>query len=129
MTDTRRALLERLADALAALPTTRPQRVAIDGVDGAGKTTLGDELADLMDGRRPIVRASVDGFHRPRAARYARGRASPEGFYLDSYDYATCPRSCSIRSRPASPSARRCGTTSPTHRCRDAGSGTTPRRS
>jgi uridine kinase len=88
VTPTRRALLGRLADAVAALPSTRPQRVAIDGVDGAGKTRLADELAELIGGRRPIVRASVDGFHRPRAARHARGRASPEGFYLDSYDYA-----------------------------------------
>jgi uridine kinase len=82
-------LLERLADALVALPTTMPQRVAIDGVDGAGKTMLADELAELIGDRRPVVRASVDGFHRPRDARYARGRRSPEGYFLDSYDYAT----------------------------------------
>ncbi len=88
MTRTRRALLERLADAVAALPSTQPQRVAIDGVDGAGKTRLADEVAGLMDGRRPVLRASVDGFHRRRAARYARGRGSPTGYYLDSYDYA-----------------------------------------
>jgi uridine kinase len=88
VTGTRRVLLDRLADALASLPPTRPQRVAIDGVDGAGKTMLADEVAELMDGRRPVVRASVDGFHRPRAARYTRGRDSPEGYYLDSYDYA-----------------------------------------
>src|SRR5206468_5878253 len=30
---------------------------------------------------------SVDGFHHPRELRYRRGRSSPEGFYLDSYDY------------------------------------------
>jgi uridine kinase len=92
VTPTRCALLERLAEALTELPPARPQRVAIDGVDGAGKTMLADELAgliELTDGRRQVVRASVDGFHRPRAARYARGRRSPEGFYLDSYDYAT----------------------------------------
>jgi uridine kinase len=29
----------------------------------------------------------VDGFHQPRALRYRRGRDSPEGYYLDSYDY------------------------------------------
>jgi uridine kinase len=36
---------------------------------------------------RPVIRASVDDFHNPRAVRYARGRHSPDGFYLDSYDY------------------------------------------
>jgi uridine kinase len=63
-------------------------RVAIDGVDGAGKTTLADALAPLVAGQgRPIIRASVDDFHHPRALRYAQGRYSPDGFYLDSYDY------------------------------------------
>jgi uridine kinase len=63
-------------------------RVAIDGVDGAGKTTLADALAPLVAAQgRPAIRASVDDFHHPRALRYARGRYSPDGFYLDSYDY------------------------------------------
>ena len=63
-------------------------RVAIDGVDGAGKTTLADALAPIVsDKGRPAIRASVDHFHNPRATRYARGRYSPDGFYLDSYDY------------------------------------------
>jgi uridine kinase len=64
-------------------------RVAIDGVDGAGKTVLADEVADRL-GRlgRSTVRASVDGFHNPRAVRYARGRDSPAGYYLDSYNMA-----------------------------------------
>ena len=63
-------------------------RIAIDGVDGAGKTTLADALAPLVTAQgRPTIRASVDDFHHPRAVRYARGRYSPDGFYLDSYDY------------------------------------------
>jgi uridine kinase len=64
-------------------------RVAIDGVDGAGKTCLGNELAALLQAcGRTVIRASVDGFHNPRAVRYRRGRNSPEGFFLDSHDYA-----------------------------------------
>jgi uridine kinase len=58
-------------------------------VDGAGKTVLADELAEVigaLDGARSVVRVSVDGFHRPRAERVARGRG-PESFYEDSYDY------------------------------------------
>lgn len=61
--------------------------VAIDGEDGAGKTVLADRLAShLVTAGEPVLRASIDGFHRPRAERYARGRTSPEGFYRDSYD-------------------------------------------
>lgn len=89
VTPVRRALLDRLAEAIATLPADRPRRVAIDGVDGAGKTVLADELAPLVRAAgRPVLRAGVDGFHRPRAARYARGRTSPEGYYLDAYDYS-----------------------------------------
>jgi uridine kinase len=62
--------------------------VAIDGVDGAGKTHLADELATFLQASgRNTIRASVDGFHNPRAVRYRLGRDSPEGFFLDSYDY------------------------------------------
>ncbi len=83
------SLLARLAATIAELHSERIVRVAIDGVDGAGKTTLADALAPLIVAHgRPVIRASVDGFHHPRAIRYARGRHSPDGFYLDSYDYA-----------------------------------------
>lgn len=63
-------------------------RVGIDGVDGSGKTTFADELATVLRDRgRPVVRVSVDDFHHVRALRYRRGRSSPEGFWLDSFDY------------------------------------------
>jgi uridine kinase len=82
------SLLRRLAAAIAALHPERIVRVAIDGVDGAGKTTLADALAPLVSAQgRPAIRASVDDFHHPQAVRYARGRQSPDGFYLDSHDY------------------------------------------
>ena len=62
--------------------------VAVDGVDGSGKTTFADELAPLVEQRgRQVIRASVDGFHNSRALRYVRGKDDPEGFFLDSYDY------------------------------------------
>jgi uridine kinase len=37
---------------------------------------------------RPVIRASIDGFHQPRAVRHRRGATSPEGYYLDSFDHA-----------------------------------------
>ncbi|NTY00352.1 hypothetical protein [Deinococcus sp. JMULE3] len=62
-------------------------------MDGAGKTTLADELAGQVRALgRPVIRVSIDGFHQPRAARYARGRTSPEGFYRDSYDLTALVR-------------------------------------
>lgn len=71
-----------------------PVRVAVDGVDGAGKTVFADALAQVLRRMgREVVRISVDGFHAARACRYARGRFSPEGFWLDSYDYQAFERS------------------------------------
>ncbi|TDP91160.1 uridine kinase [Labedaea rhizosphaerae] len=62
--------------------------VAVDGVDGAGKTVFADELAArLRSSGRAAIRVSVDDFHHPRAIRHRRGRDSLEGFWLDTYDY------------------------------------------
>ncbi|MBO9554257.1 MAG: uridine kinase [Cellulomonas sp.] len=69
-------------------PLGRPVMVAVDGVDGSGKSVFAAELvAALRAAGRTVVAASVDGFHRPRDVRYRRGRSSPEGFWSDSYDY------------------------------------------
>jgi uridine kinase len=67
--------------------------VAIDGMDGAGKTEFADALAaHLRIGNRSVFRASIDDFHRPRIERYARGKDSAEGFYRDSFNYRTFQR-------------------------------------
>jgi uridine kinase len=72
---TRSACIEKLASVIAAVRVDHPTRVAIDGVDGVGKTRLADELVEpLAATGREVIRASVDGFHRPREARYRRGR-------------------------------------------------------
>ncbi|MBJ7340381.1 MAG: uridine kinase [Mycolicibacterium sp.] len=66
----------------------RCPRVAVDGPDGAGKTRFADDLANVLLAQgRSVVRVSIDDFHRPRDERYRRGRDSPVGFWLDSYDY------------------------------------------
>ena len=83
----RRAVLTSVADALVARRTASVLRVAIDGIDGAGKTTFADEVAAVLDGRGGrVIRATTDSFHHPQAVRYRKGRYSPEGFYRDSHD-------------------------------------------
>jgi len=93
---------DELLSAIAGQILTRSaRRVAIDGVDGAGKTHFADELAGVLTGcGAPVVRASVDGFHRPRADRHRRGRNSPEGFFRDSFDY---PRLIELLIEPLGP--------------------------
>ena len=79
--------LRRLGDRLVEMRPDHPLRVGIDGVDGAGKTTLADDLVSFIRAAdRACVRVSLDGFHRPRAERYRLGEDSPEGYYRDSYD-------------------------------------------
>jgi uridine kinase len=81
-------VLAAVAQAVSRAPGPGVVRVAIDGVDGAGKTYFADELARALTALgRSVIRASVDGFHHPKAIRYRKGRSSPEGFFHDSYDY------------------------------------------
>jgi len=61
--------------------------VAVDGIDGAGKTTLADELARVLRTRGvPVLRSTTDSFHHPREVRWAKGILSPEGFYRYSHN-------------------------------------------
>lgn len=71
-----------LVDRLAALVAGR-SRVALNGPDAAGKTTLADQLAE----RVPVRRLSIDDFHRPPAERLRRGSLSPEGYLADCFDF------------------------------------------
>jgi uridine kinase len=83
------SIIEKLATLISFYKKEQMIRVAVDGVDGVGKTTFADQLGSTVARiGRPTIRSSVDGFHNPRELRYRRGKSSPEGFYLDSYDYA-----------------------------------------
>ncbi len=67
----------------------RPALVAVDGVDGSGKTTFAARLAArYVDHGRPAHVVHMDDFLNPRAVRYRLGRDSPEGFFRDTYDLA-----------------------------------------
>lgn len=87
---TRAALIRSLAERIYSIRCPHPTRVGIDGVDAAGKTTLGDELAAALRalGGRSVIRSGIDHFHHPAAVRLRRGADSPEGYYRDSFDHA-----------------------------------------
>ncbi len=92
---------QHAAEAILALPADRVRRVAIDGVDGAGKTHFADALGkELSDRGVHVIRASADGFLNPPRTRHRRGRDSPEGYYRDSFDYG---RMCRLLLDPLSP--------------------------
>lgn len=61
--------------------------VAVDGIDGSGKSTFADELAvELAKKQLRALRSTIDSFHNCREVRWQRGRDSPLGFYLDSHN-------------------------------------------
>lgn len=90
---TRGEFISRLAEAITSVTTAHPPRVAIDGPPAAGKTTLADEIADVLRAQdRDVIRATIDDFLFPRAQRYRRGRYSAEGCYFDAHDRASLCR-------------------------------------
>lgn len=87
-TPLKRDVLDSLADEFLHNYGKGRTFLAVDGVDGAGKTHFADALAERLGrGSHPVFRASIDSFHRPRAERYVKGVESAEGFYNDSFDY------------------------------------------
>ena len=92
--DSRVEVLGRLAALLGGRAHQRTLRVAIDGMDAAGKTTLSDELArTLRQSGVPVLRASIDGFHYPASVRHRRAEEQPaRGYYEDSFDYPALRR-------------------------------------
>ncbi|MCL8026566.1 uridine kinase [Nocardioides bruguierae] len=88
------AEVRAVAEVVAATPRPgRPVLVAVDGVDGAGKTTWSGHLRDAFRtaGRWATV-VHLDDFLHPRAVRYRLGRDSPVGFVADTYDLAAFRR-------------------------------------
>lgn len=79
-------VVDRLAALVLDTARGRRARVAIDGPGCSGKTSLADRLATAISPHRPVVRASIDDFNRPRAHRYRRGLESARGCYEDTFD-------------------------------------------
>jgi uridine kinase len=88
MTPERSKVLQTIADLVLRVELPHPVRVAIDGPDCAGQEKLAEELEPLLEASgRQVIRATIDGFHRPRAERSLRGAESPEGYFHDSFQY------------------------------------------
>lgn len=85
----RDALLTELASHVLAVARPHPVRVAIDGCSAAGKTTLADELAEVLRelAARAVVRVGIDHFKRAVELRTAYPPDTPNSYYLDSWDH------------------------------------------
>jgi uridine kinase len=93
MTSPRKSVIGTIADRIETKRISHPLRVAIDGRTASGKTTMADEVAaELRDRGRIVIRSSVDGFHRSRAARYMQGRLSAQGYLDDARDWSAIRR-------------------------------------
>lgn len=85
---TRQAVLTRLIESIVGISRDHLVRVAVDGPDAAGKTTLADELAAAMSGIRPAIRVSVDDYIRPAEERPPSPGVPAAGYFDDNFDLA-----------------------------------------
>ncbi|MCR6688781.1 uridine kinase [Cellulomonas sp.] len=83
MTPDQREVVDRVLD---GLPTRRRGVLAIDGIGASGKSTFAGALVEHV-APRAVALLHADDFFRPADVRHARGRFSPEGFWLDTYDH------------------------------------------
>lgn len=61
--------------------------IAVDGIDGSGKTSFAANLAVEIQSR-PVIVIHADDYLNPPPIRHSRGRNSAEGFWRDTYNYA-----------------------------------------
>ena len=89
MSDRKEVLFKVAQRILAVHSSNQITKVAVDGVDGAGKSVFASELGKILQYLGEVViHTSVDLFHNSKAIRYRLGSSSPQGFFLDSYNYS-----------------------------------------
>ncbi|MDH2429145.1 uridine kinase [Sphaerisporangium sp. TRM90804] len=87
------ALVEELADRVAAVPGGGWARVAVDGAPAARPGELADALVGPLRLRgREVLRVSAADFLRPASLRFEFGRDDPDSFYADWLDYGALDR-------------------------------------
>lgn len=81
------ALVEDIAERLAATPFDHPLRVAVDGAPASRPGLVADALVDALRLRgRPVRRISTADFLRPASVRLEHGREDSDSFYRDWLD-------------------------------------------
>jgi hypothetical protein len=89
----RSALVDRLADVLAADGRAGRLRVAVDGPRvAAGAALAADLVGPLRTRGRPALRVSAWDFLRPASLRFELGRDDPDGFYDSWFDVSALGR-------------------------------------
>lgn len=83
MTEALRTTIDVILD---GIPTDRRTLLAVDGVDGSGKSTFAAAISEQAS-NRDVVLIHLDDFLNPSHIRHRRGHSSPEGFFADTYDY------------------------------------------
>lgn len=86
---TQDAIFDHIAKALTQLQQKErvPLRVAINGIEGTGKTKFAEGLTQFLKQRgKNALQVSIDGFHFNKAHRYRQGKDSAQGYYEDSYN-------------------------------------------
>ncbi len=84
-----RETLELIKNSILSIMKRKPKptRVAINGIEGTGKTVFAGKLTDYLNSENiKAKQISIDGFHFNRGVRYKQGRDSAKGYYEDSYD-------------------------------------------
>ena len=82
----------------------KPIRVAINGIEGTGKTVFAIKLSQyLTQNNINSINISIDGFHNNKEYRYRQGRNSYKGYYEDSYNEIEFVNKVLISSQSNSP--------------------------
>ncbi len=76
-----------ILEAIKSRQKHKPVRVAINGIEGTGKTVFAEKLTDYLNSKKlNALQVSIDGFHFNKEVRYRQGRDSARGYYEDSYN-------------------------------------------
>lgn len=93
VTTPRVTFLRQLSDEILLRYGRGRMIVAVDGPFRSGKTAFGDDLAEVLRERgHRVFRASMEGFHRSRAAQDAFGDDTPERYFRYGFDESTLRR-------------------------------------
>jgi len=83
---------------------TKPIRIAINGIEGSGKTIFAECFTTyLVSHNFEAIHISIDGFHNATERRYRQGKESANGYYEDSYDEDAFVRNVLLASQADSP--------------------------